>query len=115
MLLASIFCEDVPLVEFIYVDLLACQMKVTVSESDICCCVPCLSSAINSLSLLILHRRSRPHSVSDFKESCVQELSVFRGITEIGVIYKARLSGSVLPLRNGDRRHILMEVKELPQ
>ena len=31
----------------------------------LCCCVPCLSSAIISLCLLILHRRSRPHSVSD--------------------------------------------------
>ena len=32
---------------------------------QVCCCVPCLLSAVVSLCLMILHRRSRPHSVSD--------------------------------------------------
>ena len=33
-------------------------------DSGLWCCAPCLSSAISSLCLWILHRRSRPHSVS---------------------------------------------------
>ena len=33
---------------------------VTVGDSGLCCCVPCLSSAIISLCLLILHKHSRP-------------------------------------------------------
>ena len=46
---------------------------VTVCGSGLCCCVPCLSSAIISLCLLILHDRSRPHSVSDYisKSNCL--------------------------------------------
>ena len=39
---------------------------VTVGDSGLCCCVPCLSSAIISPCLLILHKRSRPHSLSDY-------------------------------------------------
>ena len=36
---------------------------------SLCCCVPCLSSAIMSLCLLILHKHCRPHSVSDYINS----------------------------------------------
>ena len=31
----------------------------TVGKSDLCCCIPCLSSAIDSLSLLISHQITR--------------------------------------------------------
>ena len=53
---------DVSLVELMY---LVFTRMPGVGDSDICCCVPCLSRAFISLSLLILHKRSRPHSVSD--------------------------------------------------
>ena len=39
----------------------------SVGDSALYCCVPCLSSAIISLCLLILHKRSRPHSFSGHK------------------------------------------------
>ena len=50
---------------------------VIVGDSSLCCCGPAFnvmcdvncSSAITSHRLLILHKRSRPHSVSDFKVS----------------------------------------------
>ena len=64
MALGTSFFEDVSLVEFIY--LVFTHMPVTVGASGPCCCVPCLSSAIISLCLLILHKCSRPHSVSDY-------------------------------------------------
>ena len=38
-------------------------------------CVPGLLSAINSLRLLILNRRSRPHSVSDYSEQINSRLT----------------------------------------
>ena len=40
---------------------------VTVGDSELCCCVPCLQSVINSLCLLILHRYSSLHSASEYK------------------------------------------------
>ena len=33
------FFEDVPLVECMYLCLLACQVRVTVGDSGLCCCV----------------------------------------------------------------------------
>ena len=63
------FFEDVPLVEFRYLVFTRTPGGVTVGDSGLGCCVPCLSSAIISLRLLILHRRSRPHSVSDDNNS----------------------------------------------
>ena len=48
------FCfEDVPLVEFIYLVFTRTPGGVTIGDSGVCCCVPCLSSAIISLRLLI--------------------------------------------------------------
>ena len=44
--------EDVPLVDFIYLVYTRTPGGVTVGDSGLCCCVPCLSSAI-SLCLLI--------------------------------------------------------------
>ena len=35
--------EDVPLVEFMYIYLYACQVRVTVGDSGLCCCV-CVTS-----------------------------------------------------------------------
>ena len=65
---ASIF-EDVPLMEFIDHVCTRTPGGVTVGDSDLCCCVPCLSGVIISLRLLILHKHSRPHSVSDYNNS----------------------------------------------
>ena len=59
------FLEDLPLVEFIYLIFARTPGGVTVGDSGLCCCVPCLSSAIIPLCLLILHKHSRPDSVSD--------------------------------------------------
>ena len=61
-----LFFEDVPLVEFIYCVFTCTPGGVTVGVSGLCCCVPCLSSVIISVYLLILLRRSRPTSVSDY-------------------------------------------------
>ena len=60
------FFEHVPLVEFKYLVFTRIPGGDTVGDSGLCCCFPCLSSAIISLYLLILHKRSRPHSVSDY-------------------------------------------------
>ena len=62
--LGASFCEDVPLVEFMYFVFTCMPGGVTVGDSGLCCFVPCLSSAVISLCLLILHRRFWPHSVS---------------------------------------------------
>ena len=59
------FFQYVPLVEFKYLVFTRTPGGVIVGDSGLCCCVPCLSSAIISLWLLILHKRTRPHSVSD--------------------------------------------------
>ena len=67
MPLGTSFFEDVPLVEFMYLVFTRMLGGVTVGDSGLCCCVPCLSSAIISLCLLILHKHSRPHSVSDYQ------------------------------------------------
>ena len=45
--------EAAPLLEFTYFAFTRTQGGVTVDESGLCCCVPCLSSAIISLGLLI--------------------------------------------------------------
>ena len=65
MPLGASFFENVPLVEFLYFVFTRTPGGVTGGDSGLCSCVPCLSSAIISLCLLILHKRSRPHSVSD--------------------------------------------------
>ena len=44
---------DVPLVEFIYLVFTRTPGGATVGDSGLCCCVPCPSSAIISLGLLI--------------------------------------------------------------
>ena len=46
--------EDVPLVEFIYLVFTCTPGGVTVGDLGLCCCVPCLSSAIISLCLSML-------------------------------------------------------------
>ena len=61
-----LFFEHVPLVEFKYHVFTRIPGGDTVGDSGLCCCFPCLSSAIISLYLLILHKRFRPHSVSDY-------------------------------------------------
>ena len=45
--------EDDPLMEFVCLCLLAGQVRVTVGGSTLCCYVPCLSSGVISLCLLI--------------------------------------------------------------
>ena len=50
----GILFEDVPSVEFIYLVFTRTPGGVTVSDSGLCYCVPCLSSTITSLRLLIL-------------------------------------------------------------
>ena len=49
MLLGASFFEDVPLVGFIYLVFTRTPGGVTVGDSGLCCCVPCLLSAIISL------------------------------------------------------------------
>ena len=51
--------------EFIYLVFARTPGGVAVGDSGLCCCVPCLSSAIISLCAVIVHGRSMPHSVSD--------------------------------------------------
>ena len=46
------FIEDVPLVEFMYLVFTRKPGGVTIGDSGLSCCVPCLSSAIISLCLL---------------------------------------------------------------
>ena len=53
MPLGASFFEDVPLVGFIYLVFTRTPGGVTVGDSGLCCCVPCLSSAVISLCLLI--------------------------------------------------------------
>ena len=65
-----LFCfEDVPFGGVIYLISTRMPGEVTVCDSGLCCCVPCLSSANVSLCLLILHKRSRLHSVLDYNNS----------------------------------------------
>ena len=66
MPLGASFFENVPLVEFLYFVFTRTPGGVTGGDSGLCSCVPCLSSAIISLCLLILHKRSRPQSVSSY-------------------------------------------------
>ena len=50
-----LFFEDhVPLVEFIYPVFTGMPGGITVGSSDLCCCVPCLSSAVISLCLVMI-------------------------------------------------------------
>ena len=49
----GILFEDVPLVEFIYLVFTHTSGGVTVGDSGLCCFMPCLSSVIISLCLLI--------------------------------------------------------------
>ena len=49
----------------------ACQVEITVGDSDLCCCALCPLSAINYLCFFILHRRSTPHAVSDYKSDYI--------------------------------------------
>ena len=53
MPLGASFFEDVPLVEFMYLVFTRTPGGVIIGDSGLCCCVPCLSSAIISLCLLI--------------------------------------------------------------
>ena len=69
MPLGASFFEDVPLVEFIYLALTRTPGRVTVNDAGLCCSAPCQSSAFISLCLWTLHKRSRPHSVSDQDKS----------------------------------------------
>ena len=41
----------------------------TLGDLGLCCCVSCLSSTIISLHWVILHRHSRPHTVSEYNNS----------------------------------------------
>ena len=52
-----LYFEEVPLVEFLYTVFTGLLGGVSVGDSGLCCCVPCLLSAINnSLGLLILSK-----------------------------------------------------------
>ena len=48
MPLGASFHEDVRLVELMYVVFTHMPVGTTVGDSDVCCCVPCLSSGIIS-------------------------------------------------------------------
>ena len=47
------FFEDIPLVEVMYHVPTSMPGGVTVGDSGLCCCVPCLLNAVKSLCLLI--------------------------------------------------------------
>ena len=64
-----LYSEYIPLMEFIYLVFTRVPGGVTVGDSGLCCCIPCLSKAVIFLCLVILHRRLRPHSVSDYNSS----------------------------------------------
>ena len=72
MPLGASFSEDVPLVEFMFLVFTRTPGGVTISDSGLCCCVPCLLSTIISICLLILHKHPRPHSVSDYSFNFIQ-------------------------------------------
>ena len=55
------FLEDVTLVEFMYLVFTRMSGGVTVGDSSLCCCVPCLLSSVASLRLMSLRRRRRPY------------------------------------------------------
>ena len=63
----SIISEDVPLLEFMYVVFTRMPGAVTVGGVGLCCCVPCLSSAIMSLSLFI-GSVDRPMNVNSYQD-----------------------------------------------
>ena len=63
MPLGASFLEDVPLVEFIHFVFTYTPGGVTVGDSRLCCCVPCLSSAIISLCLCILSHILHKHFI----------------------------------------------------
>ena len=46
--------NNVPFVEFMYLVFTRMPGGVTVGDSGLCCCVPCLLSAMNSLCLLLI-------------------------------------------------------------
>ena len=50
---AFFLCVDVPLIEFRYLVFTRMPGGVSVGDSGLCCCVPCLLSAVTSLCLLI--------------------------------------------------------------
>ena len=66
MPLGALFFEDVPLVEVIYLVFTRTPGGVTIGDSGFCCFVPCLSSAIISLRLLIgsLHGSGMSHATT---------------------------------------------------
>ena len=68
MPLDASFFADVPLVKFLYLVFTGTPGGVTIAESGLRCCVPCLSRYYFPL-WVILHRNSRPHSVSDYNYS----------------------------------------------
>ena len=49
MPLDASFFADVPLVKFLYLVFTGTPGGVTVGDSGLCCCVPCLSNAVISL------------------------------------------------------------------
>ena len=52
------FYEDIPLMELIYLVFTRTPGGVIVGDSGLCCCVPCLSSALISLCVLFSARCS---------------------------------------------------------
>ena len=66
----TFFFKAAPLLEFVYLVFTRMPGGVTVGDSGLCCCVPCPSSAIISLRLVILHKRSGPHSVWECLNPC---------------------------------------------
>ena len=78
MPLGASFFEDVPLVEFIYLVFTCAPGGVTVGDSGLCCCVPCLSSAIISLSLISFFPagKKRVKSKQMAKISCIMPYTV---------------------------------------
>ena len=63
MPLGASYSEDVPLVDFIYPVFTRMPGGVTVNDSGLCCCVPCLLSAIISLCLVMnnIALTNKPH------------------------------------------------------
>ena len=72
MPLGASFFEELPLVEFTYLVFTRMPGEVTVGDSGLCCCAPCLLSVINSLCRLIalcvtLSARNSPYLILHFQ------------------------------------------------
>ena len=118
MLPGASFFEDVPLVEFLYLVFTRTLDGVTVGDSGLCCCVPCLSSAINSLCLgsprAHLHLAGMLQFMSDINQPSLPTLfySVLVSVSVFMVL--STLFHSINTLNDSPFSHSVLRVLSLP-